>query len=183
MTNPDGEQPEPQVLRRAADKLVEQAALYRELSDTLLREAEQLRRWADAPAGGAGHQIGLNRSAVAILVVDDDAAITHGYATALRMEGYEVRTVGTLRDASAAAITWRPDAIILDLHLEDGDGLTLVRELRAARRTTPIAIVTGDFGLDDAVTTELQALNTELRFKPLWIDDLLELTRSLVDAS
>ena len=43
-----------------------------------------------------------------------------------------------------------------------------------------MAIVTGDYLLDDSVSTELRELGAELRFKPLWLDDLVGLARTLL---
>ena len=62
------------------------------------------------------------------------------------------------------------------------DGLGFLRRLRAHddQRQTPVAIVTGDYFLDDAVSNELQELGAELRFKPLWLEDLVGLARNLL---
>ena len=43
-----------------------------------------------------------------------------------------------------------------------------------------MAIVTGDYFLDDSVSTELKKLGAELKFKPLWLDDLVGLARTLL---
>ncbi len=62
------------------------------------------------------------------------------------------------------------------------DGLGFLRRLRAHddQRDIPVAIVTGDYFLDDAVSNELQELGAELRFKPLWLEDLVGLARNLL---
>jgi hypothetical protein len=57
--------------------------------------------------------------------------------------------------------------------------------LRRLRRATThsadaVAIVTGDYFLDDAVSNELRELGAELRFKPLWLEDLVGLARNLL---
>jgi hypothetical protein len=48
------------------------------------------------------------------------------------------------------------------------------------QRAIPVAIVTGDYFLDDSVSTELRELGAELRFKPLWLEDLVGLARNLL---
>ena len=48
--------------------------------------------------------------------------------------------------------------------------------------TTPVAIVTGDYFLEDSVANELRELGAELRFKPLWLEDLIALAKILVSA-
>ena len=62
------------------------------------------------------------------------------------------------------------------------DGLGFLRRLRSSdgQRRTPVAIVTGDYFLDDTVSTELKQLGAELKFKPLWLDDLVGLARTLL---
>ena len=73
-----------------------------------------------------------------------------------------------------------PDAIILDLRMPLVDGLGFLRRLRAhdEQRDTPVAIVTGDYFLDDQVSAELRELGAELKFKPLWLEDLVGLART-----
>jgi len=65
------------------------------------------------------------------------------------------------------------------------DGLGFLRRLRAQadQATTPVAIVTGDYFLDESVSNELQQLGAELRFKPLWLEDLVGLARNLLKVS
>lgn len=117
-----------------------------------------------------------------ILIVDDDEGVTQTFARMLRLEGYQVRTAMTaetgLRDAGAV----HPDAIILDLRMPLVDGLGFLRRLREQEdtRATPVAIVTGDYFLEDEVSVELRALGAELRFKPLWLEDLVGLARDLL---
>ena len=125
------------------------------------------------------------RSASTILIVDDDEGVTTTFARMLRLEGYEVRTAMNaeigLREADAS----RPDAIILDLRMPLIDGVGFLRRLRehADHRDTPVAIVTGDYFLDDDLSNELRELRAELRFKPLWLEDLVKLARSLLKVS
>jgi two-component system, OmpR family, response regulator PrrA len=117
-----------------------------------------------------------------ILVVDDDEGVTSTFARMLRLEGFDVRTARNgemgLREASQS----RPDAIILDLRMPLVDGLRFLQRLRAdnEQRDVPVAIVTGDYFLDDEVTDELRQLGAEVRFKPLWLEDLVGLARNLL---
>jgi two-component system OmpR family response regulator len=117
-----------------------------------------------------------------ILIVDDDEGVTQTFARMLRLEGYHVRTAMTAENGLLEADQGNPDAIILDLRMPLVDGLGFLRRLRAndAHRTIPVAIVTGDYFLDDAVANELRELGAELRFKPLWLEDLVGLARNLL---
>jgi DNA-binding response OmpR family regulator len=118
-----------------------------------------------------------------ILIVDDDESVTQTFASMLRLEGYQVRTAITAETGLRVAEESHPDAIILDLRMPLVDGLGFLRRLRAKdeQRTTPVAIVTGDYFLEDEISSELRQLGAELRFKPMWLEDLVGLARNLLD--
>ena len=117
-----------------------------------------------------------------ILIVDDDEGVTQTFARMLRLEGYQVRTAMTAETGLLDADSVHPDAIILDLRMPLVDGLGFLRRLREREdtRATPVAIVTGDYFLEDDISLELRALGAELRFKPLWLEDLVGLARDLL---
>jgi DNA-binding response OmpR family regulator len=122
------------------------------------------------------------RSTLKIHVIDDDEGVTQTFARMLRLEGYQVRTAMNAEKGLQEADHSHPDAIILDLRMPLMDGVGFLRRLRSRNEhsTTPVAIVTGDYFLDDAVAAELQELRAELRFKPMWLDDLVGLARNLL---
>ncbi len=117
-----------------------------------------------------------------ILIVDDDEGVTQTFARMLRLEGYQVRTAVSAETGLREADHSHPDAIILDLRMPLVDGLGFLRRLRAQddHRAIPVAIVTADYFLDDSVSPELRELGAELRFKPLWLEDLVGLARNLL---
>ena len=117
-----------------------------------------------------------------ILIVDDDEGVTTTFARMLRLEGYRVQTASTAEIGLSQAERSHPDAIILDLRMPLVDGLGFLRRLRTFddQRETPVAIVTGDYFLDDRVSNELRELGAELRFKPMWLEDLVGLARTLL---
>ena len=125
------------------------------------------------------------RETATILIVDDDEGVTQTFARMLRLEGYDVRTAMSAETGLREAETSRPDAIILDLRMPLVDGLAFLRRLRARheQRDTPVAIVTGDYFLDDQVSIELRRLGAELKFKPLWLEDLVGLARHLLQVT
>jgi DNA-binding response OmpR family regulator len=122
------------------------------------------------------------RTTATILIVDDDEGVTTTFARMLRLEGFEVKTAFDAETGLIVAAETQPDVIILDLRMPLLDGLGFMRRLRAMpeHSKTPAAIVTGDYFLDDAISTELRALGAELRFKPMWLDDLVVLARTLL---
>jgi two-component system response regulator PrrA len=117
-----------------------------------------------------------------ILIVDDDEGVTQTFARMLKLEGYKILTAMNAESGLREAAENHPDAIILDLRMPLIDGLGFLRQLRSndGERRTPVAIVTGDYFLDDRVSTELKELGAELKFKPLWLDDLVGLARTLL---
>jgi DNA-binding response OmpR family regulator len=118
-----------------------------------------------------------------ILIVDDDEAVTQTFARMLRMEGFTVRTAINAESGLTEVAENQPDAIILDLRMPLVDGLGFLRRLRATElhRRTPVAIVTGDYFLDEQLSAELRSLGAELKFKPLWLEDLVGLARTLLE--
>src|SRR5690349_20349016 len=117
-----------------------------------------------------------------ILIVDDDEGVTQTFARMLRLEGYEVSTAVTAESGLREADNSHPDGIILDLRMPLVDGVGFLKQLRACEdhRDVPVAIVTGDYFLDDQIASQLRELPAELRFKPLWLEDLLGLAHSLL---
>ena len=117
-----------------------------------------------------------------ILIVDDDEGVTQTFARMLKLEGFQVRTAISAESGLRVANESLPNAIILDLRMPLVDGLGFLRRLRSRdeQRSTPVAIVTGDYFLEDSVANELRELGAELRFKPLWLEDLVGLARNLL---
>jgi DNA-binding response OmpR family regulator len=121
-------------------------------------------------------------NSASILIVDDDEAVTQTFARMLELEGYAVRTAMNAENGLREAAEYLPDAIILDLRMPLMDGLGFLRRLRAydGQQHVPVAIVTGDYFMDDRVSNELRQLGAELKFKPLWLEDLVGLARTLL---
>ncbi len=100
-----------------------------------------------------------------ILVVEDDNSIRLGLEDTLRAKGYEVIAAAGARAGLDAAET-RPDLIILDVMLPDGDGFDMCRQLKQSKTglaDIPIIMLTArgaeldrvrglELGADDYVT-------------------------------
>ena len=65
-----------------------------------------------------------------LLLVEDDDATRDALAVVLRGAGADVTAVGTVADALAAFRSDRPDIILSDIGLPDGDGNDLIRQIR-----------------------------------------------------
>jgi DNA-binding response OmpR family regulator len=76
-----------------------------------------------------------------ILIVEDDLDVADMLNAYFRVQGYEVFTVNWGEDGVRAALTARPDLIILDIRLPDIDGYEVARRLRSDRKTNSIPII------------------------------------------
>jgi two-component system KDP operon response regulator KdpE len=94
-----------------------------------------------------------------VLVVEDEAEIRRFIRLALQAESLEVHESGTVQRALVEAGTRRPDLVVLDLGLPDGDGIDFIRGLRtwsdipiivlSARTREADKIAALDAGADD----------------------------------
>jgi DNA-binding response OmpR family regulator len=92
-----------------------------------------------------------------ILVVEDEESISQPFAEALRRANFEVVVTATAAGALELAESERPDLVMLDLILPDGDGRDVCRELRR-RSDVPIMMLTArGTELDKIVGLELGA--------------------------
>jgi len=115
-----------------------------------------------------------------ILIVDDDDAVIESFARTLRLQGYEVATASEADAALTEAIGSNPDVIVLDLRMPLANGITFLRRLRARNsQQPPVAIITG-YSVDEATADEVKALGAEIFSKPVWIEDLIDITRRLL---
>ena len=95
----------------------------------------------------------------------------------LKIDGYHVVSVATMREGRNAATTGHHDLIILDVMLPDGDGVELCRQLRAQGRTQPIIMLTAKGAeLDKVLALEIGA--DDYVVKPFGLRELLARIRA-----
>jgi CheY-like chemotaxis protein len=116
-----------------------------------------------------------------ILVVDDDDNGCRACAAALTLEGYRVRVSTEPSDALAQLAAEPPDAILLDFNMPYINGVGFLYRVRAnpESRNIPVALITG-MVLDDLTSREVRDLGAEVWFKPVWIEDVVRITRGLL---
>jgi two-component system, OmpR family, KDP operon response regulator KdpE len=97
-----------------------------------------------------------------VVVIEDEAQIRRFVQIALESDGCQVHAAETARRGTVDCGTRRPDLVILDLGLPDGDGMDLIRELRtwsdvpiivlSARTAEHDKVAALDAGADDYLT-------------------------------
>jgi DNA-binding response OmpR family regulator len=86
-----------------------------------------------------------------ILIIEDDDAIRQGVVDALRLAQYEPAEAADGRRGLELALTSEWDLLLLDLILPERDGFEILQELRAARPTAPVIILTARGEEDDRI--------------------------------
>lgn len=114
-----------------------------------------------------------------LLLVEDNPRLAQTTKEGLEKESFAVDSFGTAAEAEAALGTVSYDAIVLDLGLPDGDGLTILRDLRAREDPTPVLILTARDGVDDRVKG-LDAGADDYLLKPFAMEELVARTRALL---
>jgi len=93
-------------------------------------------------------------SDTSILLVDDDAPFLKRLARAMEKRGFTVEMAGSVAAGKAIATVRPPKYAVVDLRLEDGNGLEVVEVIRSKRPESRIVILTG-YG---AITTAVAAV-------------------------
>jgi two-component system KDP operon response regulator KdpE len=110
------------------------------------------------------------------LIVEDEAQIRRFVGLALEGEGWQVHQSENLKRGLIDAATRTPDLIVLDLGLPDGDGIDLIREVRA---WSPAAIIVLSARIDESdKIAALDAGADDYLTKPFGIGELLARVRA-----
>ena len=100
-----------------------------------------------------------------VLVVEDTPDARAALDAMLRRRGLQTSCAANLAGA-LQLLGWRPDTIVLDLMLPDGNGVEVLRRVRNAGMPAQVAVVTATS--DDRLLDEVQALKPDALFrKPL----------------
>ncbi|HEY0640071.1 MAG TPA: response regulator transcription factor [Pseudonocardiaceae bacterium] len=112
-----------------------------------------------------------------VLVVDDDPMISRFVERGLSSAGY---TTAVAADATSGLVLARSgafDLVLLDLVLGDGDGFTVLRELRRQRTGLPVVVMTGHPAHRDVVAC-LDGGADDYLVKPFRFEELLARVRA-----
>jgi DNA-binding response OmpR family regulator len=110
-----------------------------------------------------------------ILVVDDDDASRAGFVETLRMAGYDVAEAWGAVQGMRLMLSYRPDAVVLDLVLPDGHGIEVGRAMRAIVTTARTCVVAVTSNASSVGLVEPASFGAEvILIKPVAADRLLE---------
>ena len=117
----------------------------------------------------------MNENLATILIVEDEQAIRRFVRSALEAEGFRVCEADGVQRGLIEAATRKPDLVVLDLGLPDGDGQDFIRDLR---RWSPIPVIVLSARVDE--TDKVKALDAgadDYLIKPFGIGELLARVR------
>jgi DNA-binding NtrC family response regulator len=108
-----------------------------------------------------------------ILVVEDERGVREGLARALEKAGHVARVAAGVEEARTSLAGEGVDCILLDIRLRDGDGLALLRELRAGgMRDVPVIVATA-YGDSERTIAAMRDGAFEYLTKPFDLPHLL----------
>src|SRR5262245_5692079 len=119
-----------------------------------------------------------NVPAMRILVVEDEKKTASFVRKALQEEGHAVDVLHDGSEALAAVAGTPFDVVVLDVMLPGRDGLSVVRQMRERRVTTPVLLLTAR----GEVSEKVEGLNSgadDYLSKPFALEELMARVRAL----
>src|SRR5277367_5068789 len=114
-----------------------------------------------------------------LLVVDDEKTILELLAGSLRFAGFEVMTAASGAEALRVVATSRPDLVLLDVMMPDGDGFEVVRRMRLSGPHVPVIFLSARDGVRERVAG-LALGGDDYVTKPFSLDEVLERIRAVL---
>ena len=114
-----------------------------------------------------------------LLVVDDEATILELLSGSLRLAGFEVVTAASGAGAVRAAASSRPDLVLLDLMMPDGDGFEALRRIRSGGCEVPVIFLTARDEVPDRVKGFAMGADDYVT-KPFSLEELLGRIRAVL---
>ena len=108
--------------------------------------------------------VAANQKPKKILLVEDDDALASVYVTRLQAEGFDVQRVPNGEDALSAALTYRPNLILLDVMMPKVSGFDVLDILRNTPETANMQVI---------MLTALSQEEDRKRAESLGVDDCL----------
>jgi two-component system OmpR family response regulator len=114
-----------------------------------------------------------------LLVVEDEQTILELLSGSLRFAGFEVMTAASGAEALRAVAASRPDLVLLDIMMPDGDGFEVMRRLRSAGPDVPVIFLSARDGVRERVAG-LALGGDDYITKPFSLDEVLERIRAVL---
>lgn len=121
-------------------------------------------------------------TAPSVMIVDDNATTLDTFARYFRLEGIAVTVVTSGRSAVANALQRAFDVLVLDLYLQDMNGVAVLAELRAAGFRSPVVMISG-FGTAEEIAAAMKLGAADFLSKPVNCEDLVRMVRALSESS
>lgn len=105
------------------------------------------------------------------MLIEDDPTMINLLGTLLEMEGFDVVKVTRFENVLADMKTEMPDVVLMDVHLNDVDGLTFCAGIRADAQISSIKVIMSS-GMDMRYES-IQAGADDFLLKPYMPDELI----------
>jgi two-component system, response regulator RegA len=123
-------------------------------------------------AAPAAERAAAGEAAPVLILVDDDAPLRRSLQRALERRDFQVYSADSLKAGLNLAHSVKPDYAVVDLRLEDGSGIELVRRLRELHPKVRVVILTGYGNIATAVAA-VKAGAVDYLAKPADADDVI----------
>lgn len=120
-----------------------------------------------------------------ILAIDDDPFCRKVCTRTLVPEGFELLLAGDVAEAMRSCVQGKPDLILLDVNLPDGNGIDLCRKIKADQklRHIPILLITGEAMEVEHCVDGIEAGAEDYIRKPFTPKELLSRINRILKAS
>ena len=125
----------------------------------------------------------MTRDTAHVLLVEDNALVTSATRILLEDAGFRVSTAAGIAEAHAISQGDAPDVILLDLRLPDGDGLTLLKQIRADGARLPVVVALTGRDEPEIRGRCLRAGCVDVLLKPVDVRALATRIKSWLEAS
>ena len=116
-----------------------------------------------------------------ILVVDDEPMMRYTLRVALSGWGYESAEAGTIAGALATFEAEHPAVVLLDVHLPDGSGLDVLKEIKNRQSQAVVIMITGNVMIEDTLAA-LRGGAYDFISKPINLNELQITIRNALEA-
>jgi PAS domain S-box-containing protein len=141
-----------------------------------------LPRGAAEPGGERAEAPQYATPPLRVLIVEDDAMVAEGIIAALGGESMVVRAVHTGKDALAVVDEFRPDLMLLDVRLPDGDGRDVYDRIAERRPDLPVIFSTGQ-AMERELERYLRRPNVGYLLKPYPVDELMKTILQVISSA